>query len=184
MIRPILSINKWLFMDTKVFVIEKVRLVKIEILLPVLIFTVPLIFSGPQLIVGSIVNCLLFVSALKLQKNRLYLISAIPSTAALLHNTLFGKFTMFLLFFLPIIWIGNYTLMLIYKKLNEKTIPVVAVLLSSLIKSGILYLSAIIYFRLHLVPAIFITSMGLIQLLTTLLGGFSAVYLLKAIKPK
>jgi len=44
--------------------------------------------------------------------------------------------------------------------------------MSALFKQGLLYSAAGIYFKLHLVPAIFLQSMGIFQFFTALAGGF------------
>jgi len=65
----------------------------------------------------------------------------------------------------------------------KKSYPLlVAVVFSSLIKASILYISALLYFRLHLIPEFFISSMGAIQFLTAVLGGTLALLAFKLAK--
>jgi len=130
-------------------------------------FFIPLIFSHPQWLIGVIINILLYLSVDLDFKKQLPII-IIPSVSALLHNTLFGTFTLFLIYFIPFVWIGNFILVRVMKlRLNY----LYKMILASTAKSLFLFIVAYIYFSLGLVPAIFLTAMGLIQLITSLVGG-------------
>jgi len=85
---------------------------------------------------------------------------------------LFGSLTMFLVYFLPIIWLGN----LIYMKVIslEGSAYAVNVLFGAVLKAGLLFFGASLYLSLGLVPALFLTAMGINQLLTALFGGVAA----------
>ena len=132
----------------------------------VLAFVIPLLFNGSQIITGSIINTLLFISAAKLSKRTLPFIAVIPSLGAVSNGILFGPFTIYLVYFLPFIWIGNYLLMYITKTHN--------MWIASFIKSIFLFLIAYVFVSLHIVPKIFLTAMGVIQLGTALIGGIAA----------
>ncbi len=131
-----------------------------------LAFCVPLLFNGSQIITGSIINTLLFISAAKLSKRTLPFIAVIPSLGAVSNGLLFGPFTIYLVYFLPFIWVGNYLLMYVVKSSNF--------LIASLAKSAFLFLIAYIFVSLHIVPKIFLTAMGVMQLGTALIGGVVA----------
>ncbi|EKD67589.1 MAG: hypothetical protein ACD_48C00324G0003 [uncultured bacterium] len=132
----------------------------------VLAFVIPLLFNGSQIITGSIINTLLFISAAKLSKRTLPFMAVIPSLGAVSNGILFGPFTIYLVYFLPFIWIGNYLLMYITKTHN--------MWIASFIKSIFLFLIAYVFVSLHIVPKIFLTAMGVIQLGTALIGGIAA----------
>ena len=131
-----------------------------------LAFCVPLLFNGSQIITGSIINALLFVSATRLSKRMLPFIAVVPSLGAVSNGILFGPFTIYLVYFLPFIWIGNYLLMYVTKTYN--------MWVASVIKSLFLFLIAYIFVSLHVVPTIFLTAMGVMQLGTALIGGIVA----------
>jgi hypothetical protein len=150
-----------------------------ELLLPVIAFVVPFLVSGPQWLTGTLVNSFLFLAAIKLSERTVWLVVILPSIGALFHGVLFGKFTPFLAFFLPFIWIGNLLLARSFLLFAESMPSALAVVLSSLLKAGVLYLSALVYFRLQWVPAPFLVSMGVIQLTTALLGGWLSLVLLR-----
>ena len=141
----------------------------------VLAFVIPLLFNGSQIITGSIINTLLFISAAKLSKRTLPFMAVIPSLGAVSNGILFGPFTIYLVYFLPFIWVGNYLLMYVAKSSSF--------LVAALAKSLFLFLIAYIFVSLHIVPKIFLTAMGILQLVTALVGGIAAIgiskYLLK-----
>lgn len=158
-------------MSTKVISVSKLRLFSLDLALPVLAFTIPFFISGPQLLTGSVVNLLLFLTASYSSKKNSIIIALLPSVGALLNGLIFGKFTFYLFYFLPFIWIGNLVLMNSFLKL-KKSVPIALdIFISSFAKSGFLFTFALIFFNLKIVPSIFLTAMGVFQLVTALIGG-------------
>lgn len=135
-------------------------------------FAIPFLLGQPQLLVGTIVNASLFIAALFLPANFLYPVMIFPSLGVISRGLLFGPFTHFLLLMTPFIWIGNWLLITVFKKiLNQTQQYWLAVGLASIFKFGCLLTTAQILVSLHLLPKIFLTTMGLYQLITALLGG-------------
>lgn len=130
---------------------------------------ITLIFSHQQLIVGTVVNSLLFFTALHLDKKYHLPIAIFPSIVAVFQGLLFGKLTIFLLYFLPFIWTGNYILMLTVKKFSQYQI--LRFLIAGFFKFLFLFLIANFYVSLNIVPKIFLQVMGVFQLTTALLGA-------------
>ncbi len=128
-----------------------------------------LLLSHQQLIVGTIVNLMLLTGAVNLKKNQLISLAIFPSILAVFQGLLFGKFTFFLLYFLPFIWISNLVYMTVFRKTDGNVIY--RLLMSSFGKTAILFVIAILFTNVHLVPKIFLTSMGILQLVTSLFGG-------------
>lgn len=157
----------------KVIAINVKKLMTLESGLISLAFLFPLVFNNSQIITGSVINAVLFLSASKIQRNKLLVISALPSIGAIANGYLFGKFTIFLLYFLPCIWLGNYLLMRLAK------INVIAAISA---KCLLLYCTAFLFVSLHVVPKIFLTAMGLLQILTAVIGATFALSVLKYIK--
>lgn len=159
---------------------DRIWFLRLKILLPVLAFSIPFLLSGPQFLTGTIVNTLLYISTSKQIKQRsLYLISLLPGLGAISNGVLFGKFTPYLLFFIPSIWLGNIILIKSFSNLkNVVSFPLV-IIFPSILKTTFLYISALILVNAHFVPNIFISSMGIIQLFTSLMGGALAYTLLK-----
>ena len=128
-----------------------------------------LFLSHQQLVVGTIVNLMLLTGISNLRKNQLISLAIFPSILAVFQGLLFGKFTFFLLYFLPFIWIGNLVYMTLFQKITGNIIY--RLLMSSFGKTAILFSTAILLSNINLVPKIFLTSMGMLQLVTSLLGG-------------
>jgi hypothetical protein len=136
-------------------------------------FFIPFFIGHPQLAVGIIINAMLIVSALNLKGWKLAPIIILPSIAMLARGALFGQFTIFLLYMIPFIWIGNFILVYNFKyfKLKRKSNYWLTLVLGAFFKSGFLFLSALVLFYLGLIPVVFLIAMGIMQLVTALLGG-------------
>lgn len=162
--------------------VSKDEIVSLDIFLPLLAFLIPILISGPQIITGTLVNCLLFLSATQSSKKITSMTIVLPSIGALTHGVLFGQFTPFLFYFLPFIWLGNYLLILGFAKTYNKFSSPTAIVTSSVLKFLVIYFSALLYFNFQIVPKLFLSSMGLIQLLTAIFGGTVALSISKLIK--
>ncbi len=139
-------------------------------------FLIPFIVSGPQILVGSVVNAILFASSLKFSGKQLFPLVFLPSLAVILRGMLFGPLTPVLILLLPSIWLGNMVLVLTSKTLNGSAIKPLGILLPSLTKSLVILGFALTLYHWSLVPKMFVTSMGTTQFATAALGG-TAVYL-------
>jgi hypothetical protein len=142
-------------------------------------FFIPFIFSGPQLVTGTIVNTLLILSSFKFSKTTILPVILLPSVGAISHGVVFGPLTSFLIFFLPVIWISNFLFIYSFNFFKKNYSLYFSLLISSVIKAALLYLFAILYFNFSLVPKIFIPSMGLIQLITAISGGVFGITIYK-----
>jgi len=161
--------------------LQKYLLLRLNFFVYCIGFSIPLLISQPQLITGAIVNSLFFIAAEKLDKKVLYPILILPSLGAVLHGVLFGPQTIFLFYFLPFIWIGNYLQVNVFS-FTKKQNYLIRVFSSALVKYLLLFIAANIYYRAHIVPQLFITSMGAIQFVTACLGGFLAYFILRLLK--
>ena len=132
------------------------------------IFTVPLVLSGPQLVVGTVVNACLFIAAKQTSAIRLVPLAILPSLAAIMHGVVLGSFSQFLLIMVPFIWVGNYLLMLVFKQTKNQ---LVGWPLASILKTIWLFSFAFLLVKLGILPKVFLTAMGIFQLITALLGG-------------
>jgi hypothetical protein len=153
------------------------------ILYSVVCFSLPLLIGHPQIVVGVVVNALLITSALNLKGYNLLPVIIVPALGALSRGILFGPFTIYLLYLIPFIWIGNAILVFSFKwlRLYLKKSYWLTLLLGSAAKAGFLFLAAFILFKLNIIPIIFLTAMGAIQLTTAIMGGVAA-YGLHSIK--
>jgi hypothetical protein len=165
-------------MKTIALSIREYLLLKLNLVVYFLGFSIPLLISQPQLITGTIVNSLFFIACEKLSKKALYPILILPSLGAVSHGVIFGPQTIFLFYFLPFIWIGNYLQVNIFSFTKHQNY-LVRIFTSALAKYLLLFIAANIYYRANIVPQLFITSMGAIQFTTACLGGLLAYFILK-----
>ena len=147
-------------------------------------FFVPFFLSGPQLLTGTVVNSLLYLSSVKLKTKDWEVMTALPSIGALLHGVVFGPLTIYLFYFLPFIWISNNILILVFRQKKIISSTAGRIFLASVFKSLFLFIVANVYFFYKVVPKIFITAMGLVQLITAVAGGFLAIIILHFIDKK
>jgi hypothetical protein len=136
-------------------------------------FFLPLFLGHPQLLVGIVVNSALVLSALRLKTKQLLPVIIMPALGALSRGILFGPFTIYLLYMIPFIWIGNAILVYFTKRINRKLI---ALPLGAIIKSGFLFGAAFVLVKLAVIPAVFLIAMGPVQLLTAFSGGTLALF--------
>ena len=139
-------------------------------------FFLPLLMGHPQIVVGVVVNAMLVTAALNLKGAKLWAVIILPALGALSRGALFGPFTIFLAYLIPFIWIGNAILVYTFKmmKLEMKKNYVITLVTGSALKAGFLFLAALSLYKLGMIPALFLTTMGSFQLWTALAGGIAA----------
>ncbi len=134
-------------------------------------FSIPFSLSHPQWLVGTIVNACLFLTAIFLPRKFILPLIIFPSLGVLSRGIIFGPLTMFLVYFLPFIWLANLVIILVFKKLFSHLNYLLSVFFAVTAKSLFLFTIANIYFKLSLAPKIFLQLMGLNQFFTALAGG-------------
>ena len=130
---------------------------------------VPFVTSN-QIITGTIVNFLLFVTP----KKYVWPVIVFPSLAVMARGIIFGPLTPFVYYFIPFIWMGNWML----AKLASQGHPLQGIF----VKVAILYVGANVFVIFKIAPKIFLTSMGIMQLVTAVLGGIIAIIILKKLR--
>jgi hypothetical protein len=138
------------------------------VLLSLLSISAPLFLKSPQILVGSIVNFILFFSARKFGFKRTLPSILLPSLIAYSSNILFKGATHFLFFFIPIIFLGNSVYVLLNRYIKNSFLSVI---LSSVCKSLLLYIFAFVFVKEVGLPELFLTNMGIMQLVTGVIGG-------------
>lgn len=133
-------------------------------------FIVPFILSQQQLPTGVFVNALLYLAVLFLPASTRLPIIILPSLASAARGLVFGSLTMFLLMFIPVIWLGNWLLTVVFDQLRTKVGMIPAGIAGAVTKVGVLYLTAVTLVHFHVVPKLFLTTMGSMQLVTALIG--------------
>lgn len=142
----------------------------------ILAFLIPFFIGHPQLVVGVLVNAFLITSALNVRGVKLLAVIVAPALGVLCRGLLFGPFTVFLLYMIPFIWIGNMVLVFFFKWLNldRKMNKWLTLGIGSVVKAGFLFLVAYSLVSMNVIPALFLTTMGLFQLYTAIFGGVLA----------
>lgn len=162
----------------------EVKKIILSLTLTFLAFFTPFILGHPQILVGSFVNALLIITILLLPFPYSFPVILMPSLAALAKGLLFGPKTVFLYYLIPFIWFGNLVLVSVFNKIhsgnNERFFP--AVFLAAMAKTAILYLPTLLLVRIKILPALFLTTMGLVQLSTAIIGGILAYFLWRFIR--
>lgn len=141
-----------------------------------LCFFVPFFIGHPQIFAGIAVNAVLVTAALNLKGYKLLPVIMIPSLGVLSRGIVFGPFSKFLIYMIPFIWFGNALLVFSFKhfKLKKKYNFAYTLMAGAIIKSGFLFLSAFILYKLSIIPVIFLTAMGFMQFATAVSGGIAA----------
>ncbi len=145
--------------------------------LAVIAVLVPLLLRHPQPLVGIVVNFMLVMAAISVDGwKKIIPLIIFPSISASVGGYLFGPFTIFLVYLIPFIWIGNILLVFTFKflyVLKGKNYAV-TLLIAGALKSGFLFLMAMLLINLSVIPPIFAKAMGIMQLITTMIGGLAA----------
>lgn len=142
------------------------------------VFFIPIILGHiktfpNQIIVGSLVNFLLASSAMYLNFKKSLAVILLPAIAAVLTGIIFGSFTVFLVYLVPFIWIGNALFVYFIKNFNlvNKMNYFLSVLGSAIIKSIFIFTATLALVLAGIVPEIFLIPMGLVQFVTAVIGG-------------
>ncbi|MBU1126802.1 hypothetical protein KKF11_00445 [Patescibacteria group bacterium] len=154
--------------------------------LALIAFAVPFSLGDSQFVTGTLVNAALIFSALALPKKFFVPMIVFPSLGVLSRGFLFGPLTPFLFYFLPFIWVGNLLLITAFKRtLAHFSFSFFhAVLIAGLLKFAFLAICAKIFFGFGIIPRLFLTAMGINQLITALLGGALSFLLFSLYKQK
>ena len=176
-----MSIYRTLFMDEQDYWLSNYHELIETVIYSAVCFLVPFLLGHDQLTTGIIVNTALILAALNLRNERLLPVILLPSLGVLSRGIIFGPFTIFLVYMIPFIWIGNFLLIYLIKRihLNSNRNRWLALGLASSIKTAFLFASAFILVSLAIIPKPFLISMGIIQLITAVAGGIIAFSLQK-----
>lgn len=125
-----------------------------------------------QFFVGTVVNAVLVLSAFYLSGWKSVFPMILPSIAAYLSGIVFGASSIFLLYFIPLIWLGNFVYVALVKKFAvSENQAGKGMLVASAAKAGLLFICAIALVGLGIVPQMFLIAMGPMQFATAICGG-------------
>jgi len=142
-----------------------------------LLFAVPLLLSWPQLLVGSIVNFLLMLAAIQYKDYKIMIpLVMLPSIAAVMHGVMFWSFSIFLVYMMPAIWLGNF---LLVRSIHHLKSRFFGILIWWIAKVLVIFLITYILTYFWILPGFFLKTMGMIQIFTFLIGWTFAYVFIK-----
>lgn len=144
------------------------------------------ITQNSQLIVGSIVNTALIISAINLKGwKKIAFIVTMPSISTILSGYVFKSASPFMVYMIPAIWLGNFVLVYAYKYImvakekNYFIAGVIGVILKVAIIFGVFSILNAFNIFPEKVVAVFQKAMGLSQLITATIGMILAFLIYK-----
>lgn len=144
--------------------------------------------QNAQIIVGSIVNTALVISALKLKGwSKILGIVTMPSIATILSGYVLGSASPYMVWMIPVIWIGNFALVYSYKYLflKKKWNYIIIGIIGIITKVAIVYILFNFLKYLNVFPDKLVESlkiaMGSTQVITATIGVIIA-YLIYVIE--
>lgn len=161
---------------------ERYQLLEMAVL-GLLGFMLPFAIGHPQIVVGALVNALIIRAALSLPSYKTLPVIVSPAVGAIAQGALFGPLNMFLVYLMPFIWIGNYILLYAFKmKIANGYNYFLTLLTGAAGKAAFLFSAAYLLYSASVIPAVFLTAMGIMQFTTALLGGVLVYAQIKAEK--
>lgn len=143
------------------------------------------ITNNSQLIVGSIVNAALIVTAINLKGWKILGVVTMPSISTIFSGYVFGTSSTYLTWMIPAIWIGNFILVfsfkyfMLNKNMNYFLAAVIGIILKVLVIAGSFQiLNAFGIFPEKLILNLQ-TAMSLTQLITACIGTIIAFVIYK-----
>lgn len=149
------------------------------------------IATNSQIIVGSIVNAALIIAAINIKGwQKIIGIITMPSISTILSGYIFKTASVYMVYMIPAIWLGNFVLIYAYKfiMLDKKQNYFLAGLIGIIAKVLIIFCSFGILNLFGIFPAKLVTNlqkaMGLTQLITASIGMIISFFIYKAEKRK
>ena len=147
------------------------------------------IAKNSQIIIGSIVNTALIMTAINLNGCAKILgVVTMPSISTILSGYVFGSASTYMVYMIPAIWIGNFILVYLYKLLllDKKLNYFLAGIAGVLLKVAVIFLFFNVLNLFNVFPEKLVSTlqnaMGLTQLITASIGVVVAFVIYKAEK--
>ncbi len=140
-----------------------------------------IIASNSQLIVGTIVNTILIVAALNIKGwYKIIPIVTMPSISTILSGYIFKSASVYMVYMIPAIWVGNLLLILAFKyiMIKKENNYFVASIIGIIAKVLIIFLSFTTLRAFNIFPEKLVTTlsqaMSMTQLITAITGSIIA----------
>lgn len=150
-----------------------------------------IITSQSQIIVGSVVNTALIVSAINIKGwKKIIGIITMPSVSTVLSGYVFGTASVYMVYMIPAIWLGNFALIYAYKymMLGKEKSYFLAGVVGIISKVLIIFASFEILNVFTIFPEKMVNNlqnaMGMTQLITATIGMIMAFVIYKIEKRK
>lgn len=150
-----------------------------------------IIASNSQYVVGALVNTLLILAGLNTKgwKNIIGIIT-LPSISALLGGLVFKVSSIYTVYMIPAIWVGNFAIIYLYRYLfvSKKINYIITSIIAIITKCAAIYAGFNILVLLNIIPSgskVFETlniAMGMNQLITATIGALTAFGTIKIMK--
>lgn len=144
------------------------------------------ISTNSQLIVGTIVNAALVVSAINLKGwAKILGVVTMPSISTILSGYVFGTASVYMVYMIPAIWIGNFALIYSYKflMLGKNKHYFLAGIVGIIVKVAIIFALFNLINLFGVFPEKLVenlrNAMGMTQLITATLGVIAAFVIYK-----
>ncbi len=135
------------------------------------------IVANSQIIVGSIVNTALIMSAINIKGwKKIIAIVTMPSISTILSGYIFGTASVYMVYMIPAIWLGNFALIYTYKliMLNKNKNYFLAGIVGIILKVLIIFGAFELLNVFNVFPEKLVnnlqTAMGMTQLITATIG--------------
>ena len=147
------------------------------------------IAKNSQIIIGSIVNTALVVTAINLNGwVKILGVVTMPSSSTVLSGYVFGSASTYMVYMIPAIWLGNFALVYLYKLLllDKNMNYFFTGVIGVIVKVAIIFLSFNVLNLFNIFPEKLVNTlqnaMGLTQLITASIGVVVAFAIYKAEK--
>ena len=147
------------------------------------------IAKNSQIIIGSIVNTALVVTAINLNGwVKILGVVTMPSISTILSGYVFGSASTYMVYMIPAIWLGNFALVYLYKLLllDKNMNYFFTGVIGVIVKVAIIFLSFNVLNLFNIFPEKLVNTlqnaMGLTQLITASIGVVVAFAIYKAEK--
>ena len=144
--------------------------------------------TNSQLIIGSIVNTALVLTALNIKGwPRVLMVVFMPSISTMFSGFIFRSASIFMMYMIPAIWLGNFALVMSFKylMLHKNINYIISAIVGILVKVGIIFGFFMILKSFSVFPEKVVTNlqqaMSITQLITATIGCLAgwAVYRLE-----
>lgn len=147
--------------------------------------------SNSQLIVGSVVNTVLVISALNLKGwSKIIFVVTMPSISTILSGYVFKSASIYMVYMIPAIWLGNFALVFAFKyiMLAKKKSYILSSIVGIICKVAIIFGFFIILKAFNVFPEKLVSTlqkaMSITQFITATIGCIIAfmIYKIEQIK--